>query len=122
MIALLWRGGLRISEALALAETDIDPTRGSVLVRHGKGDKRREAGMDPFGFTQLAAWQAHRVLLPPGPLFCVIDGQTRGRRWAQPPPGVSYEISRPQLGSDAALRRISSVTPMPWSSPAKGSR
>ncbi len=46
------------------------------------GDKRREAGMDPFGFTQLAAWQVHRVLLPPGPLFCVIDGQTRGRRWA----------------------------------------
>ena len=82
LIAVLWRAGLRISEALALSETDIDPTRGSVLVRHGKGDKRREAGMDPFGFTQLAAWQVHRVLLPPGPLFCVIDGQTRGRRWA----------------------------------------
>ena len=60
----------------------IDPARGSVLARHGKGDKRREVGMDPFGFAQLAAWQAHRVLLPPEPLFCVIDGQTRGRRWA----------------------------------------
>ena len=56
LIAVLWRGGLRISEAPALAETDIDPARGSVLVRHGKGDKRREAGMDPFGFAQLAAW------------------------------------------------------------------
>ena len=77
LIAVLWRAGLRISEALALAETDIDASTGSVLVRHGKGDKRREAGMDQFGFQQLAAWQAHRVLLPPGPLFCVIDGQTR---------------------------------------------
>jgi hypothetical protein len=38
--------------------------------------------MDQFGFKQLAAWLAHRVLLPPGPLFCVIDGRTRGRRWA----------------------------------------
>jgi len=38
--------------------------------------------MDQFGFDQLAAWHAHRVLLPPGPLFCVIDGQTRGRRWS----------------------------------------
>jgi hypothetical protein len=38
--------------------------------------------MDPFGFRQLAAWQTHRLLLPPGPLFCVIDGSTRGRRWS----------------------------------------
>ena len=82
LIAVLWRAGLRISEALALAETDIDAAQGSVLVRHGKGDKRREAGMDQFGFQQLAAWEAHRVLLPPGPLFCVIGGQTRGRRWS----------------------------------------
>ena len=38
--------------------------------------------MDQFGFEQLAAWMAHRVSLPVGPLFCVIDGPTRGRRWA----------------------------------------
>jgi site-specific recombinase XerD len=82
LIAVLWRAGLRISEALALNETDIDTARGSLLVRHGKGDKRREAGMDPFGFEPLAAWMAHRVSLPVGPLFCVIDGPTRGRRWA----------------------------------------
>ncbi|MBV9364302.1 MAG: tyrosine-type recombinase/integrase [Solirubrobacterales bacterium] len=69
LIAVLWRGGLRISDTLALNETDVDPRRGSVMVRHGKGDKRREAGMDPFGFEQLAAWLTHRVLLPPGPLF-----------------------------------------------------
>jgi site-specific recombinase XerD len=42
LIAVLWRAGLRISEALALAESDIDPRRGSVLVRHGKGDRRRK--------------------------------------------------------------------------------
>ena len=56
LIAVLWRAGLRISEALALNEADIDIARGSLLVRHGKGDKRREAGMDQFGFEQLAAW------------------------------------------------------------------
>jgi len=69
LIAVLWRGGLRISEALALNEADVDARRGSLLIRHGKGDKRREAGMDPFGFEQLGAWTTHRVLLPPGPLF-----------------------------------------------------
>jgi site-specific recombinase XerD len=82
LIGVLWRAGLRISEALALNETDMDTARGSLLIRHGKGDKRREAGMDQFGFEQLAAWMAHRVSLPVGPLFCVIDGPTRGRRWA----------------------------------------
>jgi hypothetical protein len=42
LIVVLWRAGLRIGEALALTETDLDERRGSVLVRHGKGDKRRE--------------------------------------------------------------------------------
>src|ERR687883_1876670 len=46
LIVVLWRAGLRISEALALLETDLDPTRGAILVRHGKGDQRREVGMD----------------------------------------------------------------------------
>ena len=37
VIVMLWRAGLRVSEALALNETDLDPDRGAVLVRHGKG-------------------------------------------------------------------------------------
>lgn len=82
LIAVLWRGGLRISEALALTERDIDERRGSLLVRHGKGDKRREAGMDAFGFEQVSAWMPHRTTLPPGPLLCVIDGATDGQRWS----------------------------------------
>src|ERR1700733_1015580 len=82
LIAVLWRGGLRISEALALTETDIDERRGSVLVRHGKGDKRREAGIDAWAFEHLNAWVEQRVQLPVGPLLCVIDGPPRGRPWA----------------------------------------
>jgi site-specific recombinase XerD len=101
LIAVLWRGGLRISEALALRETDIDERRGSLLIRHGKGDKRREAGMDQFGFEQLAAWLIHRVSLPVGPLFCVIDGPTRGRRWA----ATAARAELRQLATDAGVRR-----------------
>ena len=37
LIVLLWRAGLRISDVLALAESDLDVARGSVLVRQGKG-------------------------------------------------------------------------------------
>jgi len=32
LIAVLWRGGLRVQEALALGEQDLDPRRGSLLV------------------------------------------------------------------------------------------
>lgn len=41
LIVVLWRAGLRISEALALAEGDLEPGRGAMLVRRGKGGRRR---------------------------------------------------------------------------------
>src|SRR4026209_1595628 len=79
MIVVLWRGGLRIQEALALAEHDLDHRRGSILVRQGKGGRRREVGMDAWGWEQLHPWLTARAELPVGPLLCVIDGPTRGR-------------------------------------------
>jgi site-specific recombinase XerD len=54
LIVVLWRGGLRIQEALALTDLDLDPRRGSLLVRHGKGGRRREIGMDAWGWEQAA--------------------------------------------------------------------
>jgi site-specific recombinase XerD len=37
LIVLLWRAGLRIHEALALTEVDLDQRRGSLLIVRGKG-------------------------------------------------------------------------------------
>jgi len=82
LVVVLWRAGLRISEALALAESDFEVTRGSVLVRRGKGGGRREVGMDPCAWEQLRPWLKTRVSLPIGPLFCVISGPTRGGPWS----------------------------------------
>jgi integrase len=56
MIVVLWRAGLRVQEALALAEHDLDQRRGSILVRHGKGGRRREVGMDEWSWEQLRGW------------------------------------------------------------------
>ena len=82
LIVVLWRAGLRIHEALALTEADLDARRGSLLVRRGKGGRRREVGMDDWAWDQLAPWLEARVELFIGPLFCVITGPTRGRPWS----------------------------------------
>lgn len=88
LIVVIWRAGLPICEAMALTEPDLDPSRGSILVRQGKGGKRREVGMDDWGFDQLQPWLEMSV----GTLFCVIDGQTRGR--PRTPPAARNHVRR----------------------------
>jgi site-specific recombinase XerD len=101
VIVVLWRAGLRISEALALNETDLDPERGALLVRHGKGDKRREVGMDRWAWSHLTPWLELRTGLPVGRLFCVVRGPTRGRPCA--PAGVRKQLHDAALA--AGVRR-----------------
>src|SRR4051794_39902967 len=105
LIIVLWRGGLRIQEALALGERDLDAPRGSLLVRNGKGGRRREIGMDAWGWEQLRPWPAPRVELPVGPLFCVIDGPPRGRPWSRANARVEFAGSPPKPVPGAASRR-----------------
>jgi site-specific recombinase XerD len=100
-IVALWRAGLRIQEALALAEHDLDPRRGSLLIRNGKGGRRREVGMDQWGWDQVRPWLTVRPELPVGPLFCIIDGPTRGRPWSAA--AVRGEFRR--LAACAGVRR-----------------
>lgn len=93
LIALLWRSGLRISEALDLYAADLDPVAGTVLVRHGKGNKRGISAMDPFGFEIVMEWLAEReATLPPGPVFPVAEGSTKGQPWT--PAGVRQGFAR----------------------------
>jgi integrase len=82
LIVVLWRAGLRIQEALALAEADLDYRRGPLLVRRGKGGRRREVGMATWGWDELQSWLELRVGLPVGPMFCVLNGRTRRRQWS----------------------------------------
>jgi integrase len=109
LIVLLWRSGLRIGEALALAESDLDARRGAVLIRRGKGDKRREVGMDRWAWEQLEPWQQRRVRLPVGPLLCVIHGPTAGRAWEQ---ASARRLCRPAI-LHAASQALHSATDRP---------
>ena len=77
LIAVLWRSGLRISEALALELRDVDLQAGSLRVRHGKGDKSRTVGVDEQTSALLARWLDRRRKLSPGaraPVFCTLAG------------------------------------------------
>ena len=65
LIVIMWRAGLRIQEALGLTEGDLDHRRGAVLVRRGKGGRRREVGMDAWAWEQLLPWLELRRE-PPG--------------------------------------------------------
>jgi len=103
MIVVLWRAGLRIHEVLALAESDLEERRGAMLVRHGKGDKRREVGMDDWGWEQLRPWLSHRATMPVGALFCVVDGPSIGRPWT--PSAARDQLRR--LAAQAGVRRRS---------------
>jgi site-specific recombinase XerC len=114
LIVILWRAGLRISEALDLAETDLDASRGAVLVRRGKGGRRREVGMDRWAWSQLESWLAVRCRLPVGALLCVVRGVSAGRHW-------DPSSARKQLARTAARRvcgdgsrPISCVMPTRW--------
>lgn len=71
---VMYGAGLRISEALALEVRDIDGARGVIVVRHGKGDKAREAKMSASLYTWLRGYWAHER--PPRPhLFASKAGK-----------------------------------------------
>jgi site-specific recombinase XerD len=77
LIAMLWRSGLRISEALALELRDVDLEQGTIRIRHGKGDKSRTVGVDEQTAALLARWLDRRRRLSPGarsPIFCTLHG------------------------------------------------
>jgi len=78
LIAVLYRGGLRISEALALLPKDVDPSQGTLTVLHGKGDRRRTVGMDPAAFALLERWMDRRQALRLSgrrSVFCTLAGE-----------------------------------------------
>ena len=82
LIAVLWRRGLRISEALALELRDVDLEAGTLRVRHGKGDRSRTVGVDEQTTALLSRWIDRRRGLGAGgrgpgaraPIFCTLQG------------------------------------------------
>lgn len=83
LIVVLWRAGLRITEALELRPKDVDLEAGTIAVLHGKGDRRRVVGIDPQACAVVEQWEDRRVRIGIGrgaPLFCTISRPDPGQR------------------------------------------
>ena len=77
LIAVLYRSGLRIAEALSLYSKDVDRDRSSIRVLRGKGNKSRTVGIDAGGLEMLRPWLERRARMGFNgihPLFCSAWG------------------------------------------------
>jgi site-specific recombinase XerD len=76
LLTLLYRSGLRISEALTLRPADVSLTRHTIRVLHGKGGKPTTRGFHPSATDALARWldERKKLGLRGGTLFCTLQG------------------------------------------------
>jgi site-specific recombinase XerD len=122
---VLFRSGLRISEALALYPKDLDAAGGSLRVLHGKGDKARTAPLPSDAAEAVDRWLDCRKrlrLTGHHPLFCTLRGKplwdsyvrTLGKRLAKKagvekrchPHGLRHGWALAQVQSGASLNAI----------------
>lgn len=78
LFAVMYRSGLRVSEALHLRSKDIDAENCMIRVLFGKGQRARTVGIDPGGIEFIEAWERKRPEIPitnDAPLFCSSSGR-----------------------------------------------
>ena len=101
MAMVIYGGGLRLSEALALEVTDIDRSRGVLRIRHGKGDKAREVKLSPKLYDWLRKYWAREQ--PPKPYLFA------SRLTGRPPAKETVREAIAQAAEQAGIRKP--VTP-----------
>ena len=76
LIAVMHRGGLRISEALDLKASDIDAGKNTIRILDGKGHKPRTSFIDDGAIAVVQRWIDTRKAqgIKGGKLFCTLDG------------------------------------------------
>ena len=78
LLVAMYRGGLRVGEALALSPKDVDTAQGTLRITNGKGGKARLVGIDPEAMAVLERWldrRTHSGLNGRQPVFCTLKGR-----------------------------------------------
>lgn len=97
LVSIMWRAGLRVSEALALEPSDVSVVRGTVRVRNGKGGRHRTVGLPTDAIDAVECWKAVRPDVPDAPLLCTLKGE---------PVKASYvRALLPRLAKRAGVKR-----------------
>lgn len=82
-MVLLDRTGIRVSELLDLIESDLIHDDQTIIIRNGKGGKRRLVGMDAWGWNEIDRWiEIRNEFVKPGYLLPNIQGVSSGAKWA----------------------------------------
>ena len=100
LIAVLYRAGLRINEALDLYPKDVDIASGSIRVLCGKGGRPRTVGIDPAAGAIVERWLEARSgggLNGRHPLFCTLSGARMGDAYIR--------VLLPRLGRRAGIEK-----------------
>ena len=94
LIAIMFAGGLRVSEAINLMPSDIDEAKNEILIRNGKGGKTRRVGLLLSLIPYLERWLEQRKSLGfngKEPIFCT---HTKGKKRKQSGEAISADYVR----------------------------
>jgi hypothetical protein len=111
VIVVLWRGGLRVQEALGLGEHDRDPRRDRCSCAAPKAAAKREIGMDAWGWQRCQRGSPHGSS---GPWDrCSASSTARPEAGLVERRGPGGVLSARCASRCAAARRATSAAPLP---------
>lgn len=107
LIAVLYRGGLRVSEAIALVPADVD--RSARTLRVGRRRRRPTLALDAGSFAFVESWlrrRRERGLPDDAPLLCTLKGEPLKPSYIRALlPRLARKAGIPKRVSAEALRR-----------------
>ena len=120
LLAVLWRCGLRLGEALALKAKDFDADAGTLVVQRGKGGKRRVVGVDAGTAALVTGGSSSGASA--GSMAAPSSARSGAARWTSRTSATCSPGSRGRQGSSAASTPTGCATRSPSTSSAPGRR
>ena len=103
LIAVLYRTGMSVSEALGARIDRLDLRPGREAIRAaGTQLVDRQLALDAFALSYLKPWLKVRQDVPRHAVFCVLEGPTAGREWNE----MQFRSQLRPISGDALGRSV----------------